>query len=148
MANSGLLLRLGHYRFLPNPFQSSIQQSPYHLMLYTLRYQQLSYVNLKPYTEAYTIYPLISTSLSVLDSSFHNMKPPCSCWCDTHSLSLTHGAEPFLRSCQLCSYSRTSQHFIEPRGSLPCSQELSTCTYPEPDRSSPYHLIVFLQNPF
>jgi hypothetical protein len=24
--------------------------------------------------------------------------------------SLTHGAEPFLRSCQLCSHSRTSQH--------------------------------------
>jgi hypothetical protein len=30
--------------------------------------------------------------------------------------SLTHGAEPFLRSCQLCSYSRTSQHFMEPEG--------------------------------
>jgi hypothetical protein len=32
----------------------------------------------------------------------------------THSLThtLTHGAEPFLRSCQLCSYSRTSQHFM------------------------------------
>jgi hypothetical protein len=30
--------------------------------------------------------------------------------------SLTHGAEPFLRSFQLCSYSRTSQHFMEPGG--------------------------------
>jgi hypothetical protein len=40
--------------------------------------------------------------------------------------SLTHGAEPFLRSCQLCSYSRTSQHFMEPEGSLLCSQEPST----------------------
>jgi hypothetical protein len=29
--------------------------------------------------------------------------------------SLTHGAEPFLRSHQLCSYSRTSQHFREPK---------------------------------
>jgi hypothetical protein len=29
-------------------------------------------------------------------------------------ISLTHGAEPFLRSCQLCSYSRTSQHFMKP----------------------------------
>jgi hypothetical protein len=28
---------------------------------------------------------------------------------------ITHGAETFLRSCQLCSYSRTSQHFMEPR---------------------------------
>jgi hypothetical protein len=30
----------------------------------------------------------------------------------THSL--THGAEPFLRNCQMCSYSRNSQHFMEP----------------------------------
>jgi hypothetical protein len=34
----------------------------------------------------------------------------------TVPLSLTHGVEPFLRSCQLCSYSRTSQHCIEPEG--------------------------------
>jgi hypothetical protein len=26
----------------------------------------------------------------------------------------------------------SSQHFMEPEGSLPSSQELSTCTYPEP----------------
>jgi hypothetical protein len=43
------------------------------------------------------------------------------------------------RSCQLCSYSRT-HHFMEPGGSLPCSQE----PYPEPERSSPYHLIPSL----
>jgi hypothetical protein len=42
----------------------------------------------------------------------------------THSL--THGAESFLRSHQLCSHSRTSQPFMEPEGSLPCSQEPST----------------------
>jgi hypothetical protein len=35
--------------------------------------------------------------------------------------SFTHGAEPFLKSRQLCSYSRTYQHFMEPEGSLPCS---------------------------
>jgi hypothetical protein len=33
----------------------------------------------------------------------------------------THGAEPFLRSRQLCSCSRTCQHFMEPEGSLSCS---------------------------
>jgi hypothetical protein len=60
------------------------------------------------------------------------------------SLVLTHGAEPFLRSCQLCSYSRTSQHFMEPGGSLPCSQEPSTGPYSEPDRSNPSHPISIL----
>jgi hypothetical protein len=38
-----------------------------------------------------------------------------------------HWAEPFLRSYQLCSYTRTYQHFIKPECSLPCSQE------PNPD---------------
>jgi hypothetical protein len=55
---------------------------------------------------------------------------------------LTHGAEPFLRSRQFCSYSRISQHFMEPGGSLPCSQEPSTAPYPEPDQSNPYHPIL------
>jgi hypothetical protein len=39
---------------------------------------------------------------------------------------LTHGAEPFLRSRQLCSYSKTSQYFTEP-------EDPSTGPYPEPD---------------
>jgi hypothetical protein len=39
---------------------------------------------------------------------------------------LTYEAEPFLRSHQLCSHSRTSQHFTKPEGSIQCSQELST----------------------
>jgi hypothetical protein len=60
---------------------------------------------------------------------------------EQHSLthSLTHGAEPFLRSYQLCSYSRTSQHFMESDGPLACSQELSAGPYPKPDQSNPSH---------
>jgi hypothetical protein len=33
-------------------------------------------------------------------------------------------------------------HFMEPEGSLPSSQELSTYTYPEPDQSRPQHSIL------
>jgi ribosomal protein L28 len=58
--------------------------------------------------------------------------------------SLNHGAEPFLRSRHLCSYSRTSQHFMEPEGSLPCPQEPSTGPHPEPDQSNPSYPILSL----
>jgi hypothetical protein len=67
-------------------------------------------------------------------------------WCfDTRS-NMTgnkrHGTET-LRSHQLCSYSRTSKHFMEPEGSLLCLQEPSACPYLEPDWSSPYHFIQY-----
>jgi hypothetical protein len=38
-----------------------------------------------------------------------------------------------LRNRQLRRYSRISQHFMKPEGSLPCSQEPSNGPYPEPD---------------
>jgi hypothetical protein len=41
----------------------------------------------------------------------------------------------------------SSQHFMEPEGSLPRSQELSTCTYPEPNQSNPQHPILSLNGP-
>jgi hypothetical protein len=36
---------------------------------------------------------------------------------------------------------------MEPEGSTPNSQELSTCPYPEPDQSSPHDPIPPLQDP-
>jgi hypothetical protein len=35
---------------------------------------------------------------------------------------------------------------MEPEGSLPHSQELSTCPYPEPDQSTPQHSILSLRS--
>jgi hypothetical protein len=58
--------------------------------------------------------------------------------------SLTYWAESFLRSCQLCSHWRISQHFMEPEDSLPYSQEPSTGLHSEPDRSSPYYPVLSL----
>jgi hypothetical protein len=37
---------------------------------------------------------------------------------------------------------------MELEGSIPNSQELSTCPYPEPDQSSPHHPILTLIDPF
>jgi len=37
--------------------------------------------------------------------------------------------------------------FMEPEGSLPCSQDPATGTYPDPNSSSPHLPTVFLQGP-
>ena len=44
---------------------------------------------------------------------------------------LLHGAESFLRSELVCSWSRNSPHFMEPGGSLPHSQASATIIYTE-----------------
>jgi hypothetical protein len=90
-----------------------------HLML---KYHSIFRNLLKHITEVFVVY-LITTYVFYVQTD-----------------SLTHGAEPFLRSRQLCSYSRTSQHGTE--GSLPCSQEPFTDPYPEPDQSNPYYPIL------
>jgi hypothetical protein len=44
----------------------------------------------------------------------------------------------------LCSPSRTFQHFMEPEGSIPCSQEPSIDPYPEPYPSNQLHAISLI----
>jgi hypothetical protein len=57
-----------------------------------------------------------------------------------------HGGEPYLRSRQLSSFSITSPRFMEPEGSLPCSQKLSIGPTDEPDKYSLYHAILYIYN--
>jgi hypothetical protein len=45
------------------------------------------------------------------------------------------------------SHSVVSLHFMEPEGSLPRSKQLSNCTYPQPEQSSPQHSILSLKVP-
>jgi hypothetical protein len=47
----------------------------------------------------------------------------------------------------MLGHSTVSQHFMEPEGSIPNSQELSNCFYPEPDQSTPHHPIPPLHDP-
>jgi hypothetical protein len=58
--------------------------------------------------------------------------------------SLIHSLMELSPSWQLCSYSRTSQNFMKPEGSLSCSKEPSTGPYSETDQSNPYHPILSL----
>jgi hypothetical protein len=37
---------------------------------------------------------------------------------------------------------------MEPEGSLPRSQEIAAGPYPQPDESSPYHLLLFVKDSF
>jgi hypothetical protein len=54
-----------------------------------------------------------------------------------------YGAEHYSRDSWLLEHFMVSQRLMEPEGSIPNSQELSTCPYPEPDQSvhiTPSHL--------
>jgi hypothetical protein len=42
---------------------------------------------------------------------------------------------------------KNPSEFMQLKGSLPLSQEPSTCSYPEPDQFSPHHPILYLQDP-
>jgi hypothetical protein len=68
---------------------------------------------------------------------------PKNCELTDRATDWPRGAEHYLRDHQLCSHSTVLQHFMEPKGSLPHSQELCTCHLPEPDQSSPQKTVIW-----
>jgi hypothetical protein len=42
----------------------------------------------------------------------------------------------------MLGHSIVSQYFMEPEGSIPNSQQLSTCSYPEPDHMKDKYIVV------
>jgi hypothetical protein len=67
-------------------------------------------------------------------------------WTCTWSLTylLTYGAEPFLRSRQLCSHSRISQLYLKSRRFNTVFTRAPIGPYPEPYESNPHHPILSL----
>jgi hypothetical protein len=61
------------------------------------------------------------------------------------SATALSGLHEYVLYHRLLGHSIVSQHFTEPEGSIPNSQELSACSYPEPYQSSPHHPIPPLQ---
>jgi hypothetical protein len=108
-------------------------QWPYHHVFMAQRF-----INIMAWCNYNKQFNLIQTrqeQKSQLQTSTKSKKWEPLVTCEQSKITITHGAEPFLRSCQFCSHSRTSQHFMEPEGSLPCSQEPSTGPYSESLRS-------------
>jgi hypothetical protein len=57
-----------------------------------------------------------------------------------------HGAKSFIGRQQLLNHPKNSQHFMEPEGSILWSQEITSGPCPEPEESSPWSHILFLEN--
>jgi hypothetical protein len=64
-----------------------------------------------------------------------------------NNINLLYGAEQYSRGHYMLGHLIVSKHLMEPEGSIPNPQELSTCSYPEPDQSSPHHPILTPQDP-
>jgi hypothetical protein len=61
------------------------------------------------------------------------------------TISLTHSwSGALLEKLPIVQPLKKLSAFMEPEGSLPCLQETYTGTYFEPEKSNPYHPILFL----
>jgi hypothetical protein len=65
----------------------------------------------------------------------------------THSLTHSIQHSPSWEANRFAASQEISPCFIEPEGSLPHSQVLATCLYPEQDQSSPYPHIPHREDP-
>jgi hypothetical protein len=71
----------------------------------------------------------------------------CPCrllWWRNNELTNSTELSPSWEAASCAATQEFPKHFMEPEGSLPCSQGISTGPYPEPDQSSPYRPIVSL----
>jgi hypothetical protein len=95
------------------------------------------------------VVPCARTNITKLTVAFHSfVNMPKNVLLLPKLKTKLHGAESFLRSLNVLSYSRNSPHFMEPEGSSPYTQEPATCPYPEPDQSSVLLRNQPLEDPF
>jgi hypothetical protein len=140
-----------HFQRFQNPLSvvDEVEVEPKSGMLSTRRLQYLLISHCQIYVSTsetpqrkFTLKTVTIMFAEILKNLQHYMWYVPKTWSNTlYNHSLNHGAEPSLRSRQLCSYSKTSQHLMEPEDSLPCSQEPSTGPNPQPDQSKQYHPI-------
>jgi hypothetical protein len=88
----------------------------------------------------YSIICSIETRVAIYSESIPFIPFTCNIL-HSQSKQHNHGAEHYLRG-----HTIVSQHSMEPEGSIPNSQELSTHFYPELDQSSPHYPIPPLQD--
>jgi hypothetical protein len=124
---------------------------------YTRRFPLVIHLNftvsLPPFISSTSLSLAVPSHVSISLSLSSASRPALTCSMMAYVYqfkTLTKSMElKYFSSCRhLLSHGRFSQNFMEPEGSLPCSQEPSTGPYPEPDQFSPYGSILLLQDPF
>jgi hypothetical protein len=82
-------------------------------------------------------------TIAAVSDPVEGLMRPASCLLYSHEVD-DQLTEPFLGGRLLYSYSRTSQHIVEPEDLLRCSHLPSTRPYREPNQTSKYHPILSL----